>query len=117
MLKTINLKKAVFGIFILLIIYFSYFYQKPMLTTGEATDYAVQCLNNPPKELGIKSFNLNLDDITSGNLFIDTKSGFFNKLTNQRELSVTLKTKIGREQTVRINAYSGKCIEVTGPLN
>ncbi|MEH6996489.1 hypothetical protein V7075_27925 [Neobacillus drentensis] len=90
---------------------------KPILTTGEATDYAVLCLNVPPKELVIKAVDINLDDITLVKLSIDTKSGFFNQFTNQRELSVTLKTKNGEEPTVRMDAYNGKCLEVTGPLN
>jgi hypothetical protein len=113
----LTLKKAVFGILVFLIICFAYVYQKPILTTGEATDYSVLCLNAPPKELGIKAVNINFDDITLEKFSIDKKSGFFNQFTNQRELSVTLKTRNGEEPTVRMDAYNGKCLEVTGPLN
>jgi hypothetical protein len=108
MLKATNLKKAVFKILVFLFICFEYVYQKPILTTGEATDYEVFCLNVPPKELGIKAFDINIDDITLEKLSIDTKSGLFNHFSNQSELSLRLKTKNGEESTVRINAYNGK---------
>lgn len=111
------MKKIILGMIALLIIFFVYEYQKPIMTTGEATKQALVCLNNPPKKLGIKPFNLNLSDIKSGQMSIDAKSGFFNNLTNKRELSVTLKFKGGLEPTFRMNAYNGECIEVTGPLN
>ena len=111
-----NLKKAIFKILIFLIICFAYVYQKPILTTGEATDYAVLCLNVPPKELGIKALDINFDDITLEKLSIDSKNGFFDQFTNQRELSVTLKIKNGEEPPVRMDAYNGECLEVTGPL-
>lgn len=87
------------------------------MTTEEATNYAVLCLNVPPKELGIKADEINFDDITLKQLSIDTKNGFFNQYTNKRDLSLTLKTKNGEEPTVKINAYNGKCLEVIGPLN
>ncbi|WHY77325.1 hypothetical protein QNH20_25170 [Neobacillus sp. WH10] len=116
MLKATNLKKNVFCILVLLIICFTYEYQKPILTTGEAIDNAFLCLVFPPERLGIKAVDINYYDITLEKLSIDKKSGFFNKFTNQRELSVTLKTKNGEEPTVRIDAYNGKCLEVTDPL-
>ncbi|CEG27171.1 hypothetical protein [Bacillus sp. B-jedd] len=117
MLKTTNLKKSVFQISVFLLVCFAYVYQKPILTTEKAIDSAVLCLNVPPKELGIVAVDINFDDISLEKLSIDTKSGFFNQITNQRELSVILKTKDGKEPTIRMDAYSGKCLEVTGPLN
>lgn len=117
MLEATNLKKTVFKILVFLIICIAYEYQKPILTTEEATDYAVLCLNVPPKELRIKAVDINFDDITLKKLSIDTKSGFFNQYANKRDLSITMKTKSGEEPTVKINAYNGKCLEVTGPLN
>ncbi|MFJ5717460.1 hypothetical protein [Neobacillus sp. NPDC093127] len=117
MLKATNLKKKVFLILVFLIIYIAYLYQKPILTTEEATGYAVLCLNFPPKESGKKAFDIYVHDVTLEKLSIDTKSGIFNQFTNQRELSVTLKTKNGEEPTIRMDAYNGKCLEVTGPLN
>ncbi|MFZ7945981.1 hypothetical protein [Neobacillus sp. 19] len=110
------MKKEGFLILVLLIIWIAYVYQKPRLTTDEATGYAILCLNVPPKKLGIKAVEIYFNDITLGKLSIDTKSGFFNQFTNQRELSVTLKTKNGEEPTVRMDAYNGKCLEVTDPL-
>ena len=117
MLKATKWKKTVFIILIFLIIFFAYEYQKPILTNEEATNYAVLCLNVPPKDLGIKAVKINFDDITLKQLSIDTKNGFFYQYTNKRDLSLTLKTKNGEEPTVKINAYNGKCLEVTGPLN
>ncbi|MEK5389054.1 hypothetical protein NSQ59_01560 [Margalitia sp. FSL K6-0131] len=117
MLKGKNLKKEVFSILLLLIICFAYAYQKPILTAGKATDYAALCLQFPPKRLGIKAVDINWDDITPKKFSIDKKSGFLNQITNQRELSVTLKAKNGEELNVRMDAYNGRCLEVTGPLN
>ncbi|WP_312476169.1 hypothetical protein [Neobacillus sp.] len=110
------MKKEVFRILVILINCFAYAYQKPIMTTGKATDYAFLCLNFPPKELGIKAVDINFFDVKLEKLSIDTKSGFFNQFTNQRELRVTLKTKNGEEPTIRMDAYNGKCLEVTGPL-
>ncbi len=87
-----------------------------MFTTEKATGYAGLCLENPPKRLGIKAVHLNWQDIKPEKFSIVTKSGFFNQITNQREFSVTLKTKNGEELTVRMDAYNGRCLEVTGPL-
>jgi len=117
MFNATNLKKTIFKILVVLIICLAYEYQKPILTTGEATGYAVLCLNVPPKELGIKAIDINFDDITQKELSIDKKSGFFSQYTNKRDLSITLKTKNGEEPTVKINAYNGKCLEVTGPFH
>jgi hypothetical protein len=110
------MKKVVFRILVILIIGFAYAYQTPMLTTGKATDYAALCLEIPPKRLGIKAVDLNWHDIKPEKFSIDTKSGFYNQITNQREFSVTLKTKNGEVLTVRMDAYNGRCLEVTGPL-
>lgn len=117
MLKAANLKNAVFRILVLFIICFAYAYQKPIFTTGKATENAALCLQYPPKRLGIKAVDINWDDIKQEKFSIDKKSGFFNQITNQRELSVTLKTKNGEELTVKMDAYNGRCLEVTGPLN
>lgn len=101
-----------------LIIFFAFEYQKPVMTTGKALNQAISCVNNPPKRLDIKPNNYTLKDLQNVIMRIDEKSGFFNQLTNQRELSVTLVFNNGGEKpTVKMNAYSGKCIGVTGPLS
>jgi hypothetical protein len=115
--KSINFKKAVFRILLLLIICFAFAYQKPILPTGKATEYAALCLQSPPKRLGINTVEINWDDIKPEKFSIDKKRGFLNQITNQRELSVTLKTKKGEELTVMMDAYNGRCLEVTGPFN
>lgn len=111
------MKKVILGIVIIIIIVFAYEYQKPVMTSVAITSNAMKCLNHPPKTLGIKPFNLTLSDIQSEHTSIEAKSGFLSNLTNQRELSVKMKFKGGVEPTVKMNAYSGKCIGVTGPLN
>jgi hypothetical protein len=109
-------KKIILGIVIVLIVFFAFEYQKPVMITGNATVQALVCVNNPPKKLAINPINYTLKDLQTVHTSIDAKSGFFNQLTNQRELSVTLVFK-ETEATVKMNAYSGKCIGVTGPLN
>lgn len=57
--------------------------------------------------------DMNWPDIKPEKFSIDKKSGFFNQITNQRELNITLKTKNEEELTVRMDAYTGRCLEVT----
>lgn len=99
------MKKKVYRILVELIIWFTYEYQKPILTTEEATDDATLCLLIPPKRLEIKPLEINWDDITPVGFSIEEKRGFFNRIINQREMRVTLKTNDGEEITVRIDAY------------
>ncbi|PQD94686.1 hypothetical protein CYL18_13590 [Pradoshia eiseniae] len=117
MLKGKDLKKEVFGILPILIICFAYAYQEPILTTEKAISYAALCLYSPPERLGIKAVDINWDDIKAEKFSIEEKSGFYSQLTNRRELNITMKAKNGEELTVRMDAYNGSCLEVTGPLN
>ncbi|WP_066303905.1 hypothetical protein [Bacillus sp. FJAT-29814] len=117
MLKATNWKKEAFRIFVVLVIGFAYEYQKPIMATEKATDYAALCLQNPPERLGIEAMDMNWPDIKPEKFSIDEKSGFFNQITNKRELNITLKTKNGEERTVKMDAYTGRCLEVTGPIN
>lgn len=112
-----SLKKIILGIVIVLAVFFAYEYQKPIMTTGEATKHALTCLNNPPKKLGIKPFNRTINNIQTVQASLEPKSGFLSKLTNGREWRVTLIFKGSEEPTVTMNAYNGKCIGVSGPLS
>lgn len=87
------------------------------MATEKATGYAALCLQNPPERLGIEAVDINWFDLKPEKFSIDKKNGFFYQITNQREFNVTLKTKNGEELTVRMDAYDGRCLEVTGPLN
>ncbi|MEH7223247.1 hypothetical protein V7112_05470 [Bacillus sp. JJ1566] len=117
MFKAKDWKKKSLRILFLLTIYFAYEYQKPIMTTEKATDYAALCLFVPPKRLGIESKEMNWPYIEAEKLSIDQKNGFFNQITNKREFNITLITKNGEELMVKLDAYSGDCLEVTGPLN
>ena len=86
------------------------------MTTEKATNYAALCLYSPPERLGIKAVDINWDDIKAEKFSIDEKSGFYNQLTNQRELNITMKAKNGEELTVMMDAYNGNCLEVTAAL-
>ncbi|SDN90684.1 hypothetical protein [Bacillus sp. OK048] len=110
------MKKVIIGIILVLIVLFAYEYQKPIMTTVDATIQAIDCVNNPPSQLAIKPINYTLEDLQTVHTFIDAKSGYLNHVTNQREVSVTLVFK-DKEPTVKMDAYSGKCIWVSGPLN
>ena len=110
------MNKFIRGIVILLIIFFAYEYQKPVVTTNDAMKRAIECINNPPKHLAINPIDYTLKDIQAVHTSIDVKRGFLSQLTNQRELSVTLIFN-EVEPTVNMNAYTGKCIRVTGPFN
>lgn len=86
------------------------------MTTEKAIKQAIECVNNPPKRLAINPYNHTVKDLQAVHTTIEAKSGFLSKLTNQRELSVTLVLN-EMEPTVKMNAYSGKCLKVTGPYN
>jgi hypothetical protein len=110
------MKKVIIGIILIFLVLFAYEYQKPFMTTGDATKQAIDCVNNPPRHLAIKPINYTLEDLQTVHTSIDAKSGYLNHLTNQREVSVTLVFK-DAEPTVKMDAYSGKCIGVSGQLN
>ncbi|WP_214481950.1 hypothetical protein [Bacillus sp. SM2101] len=110
------MKKIILWIVIVLIFFFALEYQKPVMTTYDAIKQAIACVSNPPERLAIKPVNYALKDLETVQTSINVKSGFFNQLTNQRDLSITLVFN-GAEATVKMDAYSGKCIAVTGPLN
>ena len=48
--------------------------------------------------------------------FLNQKNGFWNKLTNKKQWEVTVKYN-GIQPTVVIDAYTGKFIDLYGPLN
>ena len=114
MLKGKKWKKEIFSILLILIIGFAFAYQEPILTTEKATGYAALCLYSPLERMGI---DMNWEDFEPEKVLLDKKSGFFSQLTNQREYRITMKVKNGEELTVRMDAYDGRCLEVTGPLN
>lgn len=114
MLKSKNTKKIVIYGLIIIFILIAIVKQKPIKTTEDAIGYALLCLNVAPKYLGIEAMDIDINDIQSFNLSINEKEGFFNQYTNQRDLSVSLLTKNEEEITVRINAYNGECLAVSG---
>lgn len=67
--------------------------------------------------MGVKPHHQNSSDINLEETSIKIKSGFFNNLTNQRELEVTISFKDGQKQIVKMDAYSGKCLGITGLLS
>ncbi len=88
------------------------------MTSGEIIEKGVACLNDT-KNYYKESHNgtIAIEHIKSVTTSIDDKSGYFNEVTNKRELSVKFKFDGGGEPTVKMIAYNGKCLGITGPLH
>ncbi|WP_236560902.1 PepSY domain-containing protein [Pontibacillus sp. HMF3514] len=98
---------------------FLYEHQKPVLSTSGALIQAVKCLNDPPEDLGIRPMNIEVDTLTSEHIsktHLVKKIGLWNSMTNHREWEITLKIN-GKHPTVIVDAYTGECVSVYGPLS
>ncbi|MBD7984375.1 PepSY domain-containing protein [Sporosarcina sp. Sa2YVA2] len=112
------MKKLLLVFLIIIAMFFSYSYQSPIMITWEAIDSAEKHLKNPPKEWGETFSDLDWNDTPLKNvsLSLTPKSDFWSKLTNRMNWEVTIKNN-GSEKTVVIDAYTGKLIDIYGPLN
>ena len=112
------MKKLFFGLVILMAIIFSYSYQQPIMNIGEAIASAEQHLQNPPKEWGETFSNVDWNDTPAENVSasLTQKDNLWNTLMNRMNWEVTIKNS-GQEPTVVMDAYTGKFIEIYGPLN
>ncbi|PIC67629.1 hypothetical protein CSV71_10400 [Sporosarcina sp. P21c] len=112
------MKKLLFGLVIIIAMFFSYSYQLPIMSTWEALDHAEKHLQNPPKEWGKSFSDYDWNDTPLENVAVslNQKSGFWSNLTNRMNWEVTIKNN-GVEPTVVIDAYTGKLIDIFGPLN
>jgi hypothetical protein len=99
-------------------ILFLYLYQLPIMTTGEAIFKAEEHLKNPPEEWKKSDTYLELKEIPPDNIraYLNQKRGFWNELTNRKQWEVTIKFN-GKEPTVIMDAYTGKFIDLYGPMN
>lgn len=112
------MKKLLFGLVIIIAIFFSYSYQLPIMSTWEALDNAEKHLKNPPKEWEKSFSDYEWSDTPLENVVVslNQKSGFWSDLTNRMNWEITIKNN-GAEPTVVIDAYTGKLIDIYGPLN
>ncbi|MFD1927474.1 PepSY domain-containing protein [Sporosarcina siberiensis] len=112
------MKKLLFGLVIIIAMFFSYSYQLPIMSTGEAIVSAEKHLQNPPKEWGksFSDYDWNETPLENVVVSLNQKSDFWSNLTNRMNWEVTLKNN-GAEPTVVIDAYTGKLIDIYGPLN
>ncbi|RDI39124.1 hypothetical protein [Falsibacillus pallidus] len=112
------MKKIIMGLVVILVILFAFEYQKPVMTSLEAEKKTIECIKHPPEEWQITPVDVSLDDLKSFYMIIKAKEGFFNQLTNQREMSVTadLKGKNPMTPMVQLDAYTGKCLRIIGPM-
>lgn len=96
-----------------------FYYQSPVLTSGEAVLLAVDYLQNPPEEYGnhLESFQ-QIEDIQY-ELYraqLLPKQGFVAELLNHRQWEVTIYYD-GMEPTVVMDAITGEFLTIYGPLN
>ncbi len=113
------MKKAGITILVLAIMVFLFEHQKPVLSTSEAVIQTVKCLNDPPGDLGIQPMNIKVESLTSEHIsktHLVEKSGLWNNITNRREWEITLHFN-GKHTTVIVDAYTGECVSVYGPLS
>ena len=112
-----HLKKILLGLGVILTMLFLYLYQAPVMSTGEAIIKAEVHLKNPPeewKEISNVDLKENPPDKISTSL--NQKDGIWNRITNRKQWEVTIKFS-GAEPTVIMDAYTGKIIDIYGPLN
>ena len=112
------LKRIFVGLLIIMAICFLYFYQIPIISTDEATIKAVEHLQTPPEEFKVSIPYVELRDIPAENISVHLKkrNGFFNELTNRQQWEITINYQ-GIEPTIVMDAYTGKYIDMYGPLN
>lgn len=112
------MKKLVFSLTILIAMIFLYSYQMPIMSTSEAIASAEKHLQNPPNEWGKTFSSVDWNDTPLENVSatLSQKNNFWNNLTNKMNWEVTIKHN-GQEPTVVIDAYTGKLIDIYGPVN
>ncbi|MBB5181550.1 hypothetical protein HNQ44_003015 [Planomicrobium koreense] len=112
------MKKIVSGVLLTIVILLLYTYQKPIMTTEEAIVQAYNHLNDPSQGVGIEEIEIELGDIPANsiNLKLHSKEGLLNEFFNMRQWVVTVKYQNLRP-TVVMDAYTGKLLEISGPLN
>lgn len=107
---------VVVAVFIALLLFY---YQRPVLTSGEALLLAVEYLQKPQEGysdsliLRKDVMDLQHEDYRSSLTF---KQGFFSELLNRRQWEVTIKYE-GMELTIVLDAITGEFITIYGPLN
>jgi hypothetical protein len=97
---------------------FVYLYQAPVMSSAEAIIKAQNHLNNLPKEWGESLSCVDLKEIPPEDIrtSLNQRDGLWNRLTNKKQWEVTINFN-GTEPTVIMNAYTGKFIDIYGPLN
>lgn len=112
------MKKLLAGLVIIIAMIVPYSYQLPIMSTAEAIDRAEKHLQNPPKEWGNSFADYDWSDTPLENIDVSLtqKKNFWSNLTNKMKWEVTIRNE-GTEQTVVMDAYTGKLIEIYGLLN
>lgn len=88
------------------------------MSTGEAIACAEKHLQNPPQEWGesFSDYDWNDTPLENVSVSLNQKNNFWSNLTNRMNWEVAIKNN-GSEQTVVIDAYTGKLINIYGLLN
>jgi plasmid maintenance system killer protein len=88
------------------------------MNTGEAITQAEKHLQHPPNEWKNSMTNIDLKKIPPENIStaLKQRTGFWSELTNKKQWEVTIKFK-DTQPTVIMDDYSGKFIDLSGPLN
>ena len=111
------MKKILIGLVVSLVIFCLYFYQPPIISSGEAINNAEKYLLNPP-EPWKKSISFNgLEGIPPENISVNLtpKPGYWNRITNKMNWEVTIKYNV-QESTIVMDAYTGEFMNLYGPL-
>lgn len=97
---------------------FLFQYQAPIISTDQVMNSMEKQLNDPPKEWGNSISIDDLKEITSGNIRfnLSQKKGLWNELTNKKQWEIQIEYN-GISSTFIIDAYTGKNIDIYGPLN
>ncbi|MFF2755743.1 hypothetical protein ACFVR1_18780 [Psychrobacillus sp. NPDC058041] len=112
------MKKIILSLVVIMLMFFLFKYQAPIISTGEAIHNAEKYLLNPPEEWKNSiSFN-GLEEIPPENISVNltSKQGYWNQITNKMKWEVTIKYD-GQAPTIEMDAYTGEFINLYGPLN
>ncbi|MGB2872872.1 PepSY domain-containing protein [Psychrobacillus psychrotolerans] len=111
------MKKILIGLVVTLVMFFLYFYQSPIISTGEAITNAEKYLLNPPQEWKNSVSFSGLEEIPPENIsvYLTPKPGYWNQITNKMNWEVTIKHNV-QESTIVMDAYTGEFINLYGPL-
>lgn len=113
-------KHMILVIMLIVTIFYSSNYHRPILASWEAHEKAYEHLKYRAEEWGLGTYwrDIDIQEFVGCDLdtVLQSDGGILTRLTNGRHWHVTI-TDSERHITVVLDAYTGKLIDFLGPLN